>query len=434
MSLMSSLAAATTGLNAASTDLSVISDNIANSNTVGFKAQRAVFEDALAQNVAGGVGQIGLGTQLGSIEKVMTQGALQNTGVATDLALQGDGFFMVSGTSADGRTGQFLTRAGQFTIDSTGYLVNQSGMRLQGYTADGQGNMLSAIGDLQVGNANSSPKSTGKVTIKANLAADAPVVAASADAADAATTSQFSTSVTIYDSLGNDLQAQVYFKHTGAAATSSTWEYYTVVDGGLVGKTAGTPEAIASGTMTFDNYGKLIAVTPDVVQPPIPNGAAPLSITLDLGDPTAVANGTGLKGITQFASVSATTYVGQDGYAPGQLTSVQIDKKGIVTGVFTNGQTRNLAQIGVARCPAPEALERAGGGLYAATNASGQAVLGVAGDGGRAFMASGSVEQSNVDIAEQFVRMIAAQRSYEANSKTITTADQLLSELIAMKR
>ncbi len=431
MSLMSSLAAATTGLNAASTDLSVISDNIANSNTIGFKAQRAVFEDALAQNVAGGVGQIGLGTQLGSIEKVMTQGALQNTGVATDLALQGDGFFMVSGTSADGRTGQFLTRAGQFTVDSSGYLVNQRGMRLQGYSADSQGNMLSAIGDLQVGNANSSPRSTAKVTIKANLAADAPALTASKDAADAAATAQFSTSVTIYDSLGNDMQAQVYFKRTGASP--STWEYYAAVDGALVGGTAGTPTAIASGSMTFDTAGRLTAVTPTATSF-TPTGAAQQSITLDLGDPTGVAGGTGLEGITQFASVSATTYVGQDGYAPGQLTSVQIDKKGIVTGVFTNGQTRNLAQIGVARCPAPEALERAGGGLYAATNASGQAVLGVAGDGGRAFMTSGSVEQSNVDIAEQFVRMIAAQRSYEANSKTITTADQLLSELIAMKR
>jgi flagellar hook protein FlgE len=430
MSLMSSLAAATTGLNAASTDLSVISDNIANANTVGFKAQRAVFDDALAQNVAGGNGQIGLGTQLGAVEKMMTQGALQSTGVATDLALQGDGFFMVSGTSADGRTGQFLTRAGQFTIDQSGFMVNQAGLRVQGYTADPNGNMLSAIGDLQVGNANSSPRTTGTVTVKGNLASDEPVLPASTSAANAAATAQFSTSVTIYNSLGKDMQAQIYFKHTNA---NGTWEYTAVVDGGLVGGAAGTPTTIASGTMAFDTTGKLTTVTP-VATNFTPTGAAQQSISINFGDPTGVAGGTGLQGMTQFASTSATTFVGQDGYPPGQLTSVQIDKKGIVTGVFTNGQTRALAQIGVARCPAPQEMQRTGGGLYAATLDSGQPVLGAAGDGGRAFMTSGSVEQSNVDIAEQFVRMIAAQRSYEANSKTITTADQLLSELIAMKR
>lgn len=437
MSLLSSLAAATTGLGAASTDLSVIGDNIANANTVGFKGERAVFEDALAQNVAGGAGQVGLGTRLGAIEKIMTQGALQNTGVATDLALQGNGFFMVAGTNADGRKGQFLTRAGQFTVDASGAMVNLNGLRLQGYAADDQGNLTSAIGDLQVGSARSQPKGTGKVRLEANLAADAPVLPASTSAANAAATSQFSSSVTIYDSLGSDLQAQVHFRHVPPITPGgdSTWEYYAVVDGARVeGGAAGTPFEIASGTLTFGTSGELTSSNPKAGVTFTPSGAAVQSLTLDLGDPAATAGDTGLTGVTQFAAASATTYVGQDGYAPGQLTSVQIDKEGIVVGVFTNGRSRALAQIGVARVPAPELLERTGGGLYAVTKDSGQAVLGAAGDGGRAFLSSGSLEQSNVDIAEQFVRMISAQRSFEANSKTITTADQLMSELIQMKR
>jgi flagellar hook protein FlgE len=430
MSLLTSLTSGTTGLASASTELSVIGDNIANANTVGFKAQRAAFEDTLAQTVIGGTGQIGLGSRLESIQKIITQGALQNTGVATDLALQGSGFFEVKGATGDGRFGTYLTRAGQFTVDREGFLVNLEGLKVQGYGADSAGQVTSALGDLQVGNASAAPRATTGITLKANLSAEAPIVTAPWNPAQAAATSSFSSSATVYDSLGKDTQVQLYFRRTGA----STWEYHALVDGAVQGGAAGTPVEITTGTntLTFDTEGKLQAIATGACTLS-PTGANSQPLTFDLGDAVG-AGGTGLGGITQFAAASAATFVGQDGYGSGQLTSVQIDKQGVIQGVFTNGQMRALGQVGVARVAAPESLERTGGNLYAVTRASGEAVMGAAGDGGRAFISAGTLEQSNVDIAEQFVRMISAQRAFEANSKTITTADQLLSELISMKR
>jgi flagellar hook protein FlgE len=303
-------------------------------------------------------------------------------------------------------------------------------MRVQGYGADASGQVTSAVGDLQVGNASAAPRATTKITMKANLSTEAPIVAVPWDPKQAAATSSFSTSATVYDSLGKDTQVQVYFRRTGA----STWEYHALVDGAVQGGAAGTPTEITTGTntLTFDTNGQLQAVATGACNL-TPVGASAQSLTFDLGDPTGTG-GTGLAGITQFAAASATTFVGQDGYGSGQLTSVQFDKQGIIQGVFTNGQTRALGKVGVARVAAPELLERSGGNLYAVTRASGEAVMGAAGDGGRAFISAGTLEQSNVDIAEQFVRMISAQRAFEANSKTITTADQLLSELISMKR
>jgi flagellar hook protein FlgE len=429
MSLLTSLASGTTGLSSASSELAVIGDNIANVNTVGFKSGRAAFEDTLAQTVIGGTGQIGLGSRLQSVQKLITQGALANTGVATDLALQGGGFFEVRGTTGDGRNGFYLTRAGQFTVDRTGFLVNLDGLRVQGYGADASGTITSATGDIQVGNASSAPVPTRTVTIKANLQSDAPV-GLPFDAAQPAQTSNFATSVTLYDSLGKAYQPQVYFRSDGGG----NWEWHAMLDGSLVdGGNPGELTEIASGQLTFDLQGRLQDQTQSASFNPVGAVSPQQPLDFNFGDPLG-QGGTGLAGMTQYASPSATTFVGQDGYSSGELTSVQIDKKGEVLGVFTNGQTRAVGQVGVARVAAPDRLERVGGNLFAMTRDSGEAVLGAAGDGGRAFISAGTLEQSNVDIAEQFVRMIAAQRGFEANSKTITTADQLLSELIQMKR
>jgi flagellar hook protein FlgE len=201
-----------------------------------------------------------------------------------------------------------------------------------------------------------------------------------------------------------------------------------------VGGAAGTPTEIARGTIVFDTQGRLTSSTPAAGFSFTPVGAvSPQPLAFDFGDPTATG-GTGLAGISQFSGASAATFTGQDGWQSGQLTGIQFDKSGVVQGVFSNGQTRALGQVAVAVTPAADQMERIGGNLYAETRASGQPALGAAGLGGRGFVSAGTLEQSNVDIAEQFVRMIAAQRAFEANSKSITTADQLLSELIAMKR
>ncbi len=428
MSLLTSMSSGTTGLSAASSELAVVADNIANANTVGFKAGRAAFEDALVQTVVGGLGGIGLGARLQAVQRILNQGALTTTGVGTDLALQGKGFFMVEGTSPDGRTSNYLTRAGQFTVNENGYLTTLEGLRVQGFPASALGAFSPAAGNLLVGTASSQPNATTDIEIRANLQGDTPLAPAW-DPADPANTSNFATSATIYDSLGKSYQAQLYFRRTGAGA----WDWYAMTDGaGVTGGTAGVPSLIGNGTVTFDTSGRLQAMTQATNF--LPAGAVqPQPLTFNFGDPIATG-GTGLSGITGFAAPSASTFVGQNGWASGLLTSIQIDRTGVVVGVFTNGQTRPLGQIAIATVAAPDRLERTGGNLFAETQASGQPVLGAAGTGGRAYIASGALEQSNVDIAEQFVRMIASQRAFEANSKSITTADQLLSELIAMKR
>jgi flagellar hook protein FlgE len=427
MSLLTAMSSATTGIESSSTELSVIGDNIANANTVGFKAGRAAFEDALYQSVIGGSGQVGLGSRLQAVQKMLTQGALTNTGINTDLALQGSGYFVVRGSHA-GQTGSFYTRAGEFTVDKDGYMVNLEGLRVQGYSADPTGALSSVPGDLLVGNAQAVPVMTGTVTLRANLAASATIPAAW-DPANPTGTSSFSTSVTVYDSLGSPHATQIFFRRSAAGS----WEWHAMADGGgLTGGTAGTLTEIASGTLTFDAQGRLSAQTQASSFNPL-GANNPQALAFDFGDPTG-AGGTGLAGMTQFDSPSAATFVGQDGFSAGQLSGIRVEQDGAISGVFSNGQTRVLGQVAVAGFPAPDQLTRVGGNLYSATPAAGQPVVGAPGEGGRASVVSGALEQSNVDIAEQFVRMIAAQRMFEANSKTITTADQLLSELIAMKR
>jgi flagellar hook protein FlgE len=432
MSLLTALSSGTTGLQASALDLSVVGDNIANAATIGFKGSRATFEDALTQTVIGGTGEIGLGSRLQAVQKILTQGALTSTGIATDLALQGNGFFIVNGNH-NGQTANFFTRAGQFTVDRDGYMVNLEGLRVQGFPADAAGVISGLPGDLLVGTASATPRATQDITIKANLKADDAIVAAAFDPADPAVTSNFSTSLTVYDAMGAAHQTQVFF-HKSAA---NTWDWHAMTDGGgLTSGTAGVLQEIASGTLDFDGQGRLVGSTPDagagapVFDPIAPGGTQALDF--NFGD--VLPPGTGLGGVTQFAAASASTFIGQDGFGSGQLASIQIDTLGNIAGIFTNGQSRVLGQVAVAGFSAADRLQSIGGNLYAQTQESGQPVVGAPGAGGRASVIAGSLEQSNVDLAEQFVQLISAQRTFEANSKSITTADQLLSELIALKR
>lgn len=431
MSLITSLTTGTSGLQSNSQDLSVIGDNIANSNTIGFKASRAAFQDALFEQVIGapGGGQIGLGASIQSIQRLITQGALANTGNATDLALQGNGFFVLRGNHS-GANGQYYSRAGQFTVDKDGFLVNLEALRLQGYPADAQGNVQGALGDLQVGTATSLATPTGEITIKAKLDPNAAIL--TFDPANPSNTSNFNTSVTIYDSLGQAYDVTVYWNRTATGA----WDWHAMVPDGavLTGGTAGAPAEIATGTLTFDTSGRLDTETQTATFNPL-NAVNPQPLTFDFGDPLS-AGGTGLEGIVQNVggNRNETTFTGQDGNAAGTLSSIQINTKGEVVGAFTNGSTRVLGQVAVADFDAADRLTRVGGNLLFESNESGQPTIGAPASGGRASVTAGALEQSNVDLANEFVRMIAAQRGFQANSKTITTADQLLGELMQLKR
>lgn len=430
MSLMSSMYAGVSGMESNSVDLTVIGDNIANANTIGFKAGRAAFEDALAQNLIGG-GQVGWGARVEAVQRLVTQGALTNTGLATDLAIQGNGLFVVKGQH-NGVDAQYYTRAGQFTVDKNGDLVNLEGLAVQGYQADSAGVVNGALGNLQVGNASCAPVATRRLTLKGNLDANAAIPAAfdPTSAATAAATSNFNTPVTIYDSLGAPHQATAYFSRTGAG----TWDFHVLTDGGgVTGGTAGTPVQIGAGTLTYDSSGKLTAMTQSSSFNPA-NAVNPQPLTFDFGDPTG-AGGTGVAGLTSYdGKPSATSFLSQDGNAAGELARIAIDDQGVVTATFSNGKTRPLGQVALAEFSAPDKLLREGGNLFSATDDAGDANLGKAATGGRGQIASGALEQSNVDLATEFVRMISAQRSFQANSKTITTADQLLTELISLKR
>ena len=250
---------------------------------------------------------MGLGASLESIQKILTQGAISNTGVATDLAIDGNGFFVVSGAH-NGQAGQFYTRAGQFTIDNSGAVVNQEGLRVQGYTANTAGVLGTTPGDLVLGNASWPASPTGNIGVVANLDSNAVPPAVAFDPLNAAATSNASTSVTAYDSLGNAHQVDVFFVKTAAGA----WDWHALTDGGgLTGGTAGTPTEIPNGTMTFDTTGKLTAQTTAATNFNPLNATNPQPLTFNFGDPTG-GGGTGLLGITQFAGT-----VGRDPDQPG---------------------------------------------------------------------------------------------------------------------
>jgi flagellar hook protein FlgE len=444
MSLVGALYVGASGLDAASTELSVVGDNIANSGTVGFKAGRTVFADAMAQQLIGASGQMGLGVTTMTVQKLFSQGGFTTTGLATDVAIQGNGMFVLKGNHG-GEDGTFYTRNGQFTIDKDGYLTNLEGLRVQGLQADATGTVTSGLlGDLQVGNASAPAKATDSITIRGNL--DQTATPLTFNAANPKTTSNFTTSMTVYDSLGKAIQLDIYFCKNDVANTapgdSGDWTYHVMTDGGnLALDGSGNPPAVppvatevATGALAFDTSGRLISNAPVGTLTFNPKDSVdPQQLAFQFGTGTA-DGGSGLDGLTQYAATSAVSFVTQAGSSSGSLSSISIGQDGTITGGFTNGQTRTLGQLIIANFKAPDQLGRVGSTLYAEKPASGPPTLGTPATADRGSVTAGTLEQSNVDISKEFIRMIAAQRNFEANSKTLTTADQLLSELMQIKR
>lgn len=422
------------GLRAEGEALGVVGDNIANVNTVGFKRERAIFQDVLGHSILAGTTSAlpGSGVRMGDVQQIFTQGSLANTGIATDIALNGDGFFVVNGT-VDGITGNFYTRAGQMNIDKDGYLVNPNGLEVQGYAANPDGTLQAAVSSLRVPTASLAPFATSMIEVTANLDAGAQVLTAAWDVLDPSATSNYATSMTVFDSLGEQRTLDVYFRKTA----DNAWEYHVVADGAdIAGGTAGVFQEIgAGGTLTFDTNGALSDAQTPQLSVDFAGGSTPGQlIDLDFGEDVLNDAASGLTGTTQFASASAVSSQSQDGYASGEFSGISIDGVGLVQGLYTNGQKIAIGQLAVAKFRSNDGLGKAGSGLWIETRESGSAALGGAGAGGRASVSSGALEQSNVDLAEEFVGLIQHQRSYSANSKTITTADEMLQELINIKR
>ncbi|MCC6812216.1 MAG: flagellar hook protein FlgE [Deltaproteobacteria bacterium] len=431
MSISSSMNIGASGLSAHGDAIEITGDNIANANTIGFKGSRATFEDVMGQTVLGSGGQparTGMGVRLGPVEKNFDQGSLQNTGAVTDLALDGSGFFVYAGTQG-GVTGDFYSRAGQLHIAQDGTLQNPQGMRLQGHPVDAQGQLQASVGDLRVANTTLPPLATANATINANLDSGATVPAAFSTA-DPYGTSSFSTSVTAYDSLGNARKIDVFFRNAGGG----TYEWYALTDGSNVtGGTAGTPFQGANGTLTFNTSGALDTVTGNASTWNFLGATAGQALNFDFGDAIA-AGGTGLAGSTQFAGASTVQKLEQDGYSAGTIRGISIGDDGVITGSFSNGQKRTIGQVVVATFPSDAGLDRLGSSMFGQTAASGAAMLGDPSTGARGRVVSGSLEQSNVDLGKEFVDLIALQRGFQANSKIVTTADEMLQETMQLKR
>ena len=419
-----SFSAALSGLSSNAIYLSVIGNNLANINTVGFKSSSVTFQDLVSQTLklGGGGGnpvQIGLGVITGTISPVFSQGAIESTRESSNVAIQGDGFFVV------GRDGGFAyTRAGDFSYDADGRLVASDGDPVMGWTeidpntgdiitASQPGEIIIPPGVLR------DPSATTQFQTITNLDADAAVG------------ESFTTTFQIIDSLGAAHLATVTYTNTAPGA----WDYDITVPGDEVtGGTAGTPFSIAAGTVAFDALGALSAVDGgavadvNIVTPTWVNGAAANTMDWDLVDLNLNAY------LTGFATESSTASITQNGSEAAQLQSISVDGDGNIVGIFGSGQTIKLAQLAMASFNNPKGLLKLGSNLYGQSEPAGIPNIGTAGNGGRGSLIGSALEQSNVDIALEFTRMILAQRGFQANSRTITVSDELLLETLNLKR
>jgi len=411
---MPSFSTALSGLDSESQALSVISNNLANLNTTGFKSQTPEFQDLFYQQIGssgdGDPVQIGVGTTVGAISSNFTQGSTETTGVPTDVAIQGNGFLVEDN---DGL--QEYTRAGDLSVGANGQLLTTDGGNVLGYAAvNGVISASQTLGPLSVSSGQISPPNpTGNVDIDMNLDSAGGIG------------STFSTPATVFDAQGNSHVLTFNFTNTAA----NTWTYNITIPAADVGGT-GAPVSIGTGTLKFNGAGVLTTPATNVTGLTITgfaDGASNLTFNWDLYD----SNKNPL--ITQLASASAASSTTQDGYASGTLSSFSIESSGIIQGTFSNGQTLALGQIALASFANVQGLVRNGSNNYLASLASGSANIGDPATGGRGTLAGGSLEESNVDIATEFANLILAERGYQANAKTVTTFDEVTQTAINMQ-
>jgi flagellar hook protein FlgE len=404
---MASLYIPLTGLESNSDALAVTSNNLTNLNTVGYKTQRPLFADLFYEQIGtsgdGDPKQIGVGATVEAVDSQFTQGSVQASGVPTDVAIQGDGFFIV-----DDAGQQLYTRAGDFATDASGNLLTQDGSQVLGYTAtNGVISPGATLGPLQIAVGQSTPaKTTSNVTLALNLDSDTAVGGT------------FSTSVAVYDSLGGSHVLTYNFTKTG----SNAWNYNITVPAADVGA-AGAPVVVNNGALTFNGSGQLTAPAANVTPITIAgfaDGANNLTFAWDVAGPNGAASP-----VTQVSLPSGTSATTQDGYSSGTLTSYQIGSDGTIEGTFSNDQTVAIGRIALATFENNQGLIRTGNNNFASSLASGQASIGAPGSAGRGTLSGGSLEQSNVDIATQFANLIIEERGYQANAKAVTTIDEV---------
>jgi len=414
--MIRSMSTALSGLRNHQVMLDVVGNDIANVSTVGFKSSTTVFSDVLTQTlqgagapVAGAQGgtnpaQIGLGSRLAGTVQSFTQGALQRTGRSTDLAIQGDGFFVVKASNET-----MYTRGGALTLDAAGNLTTAEGFVVQGWQADVTGavNTNSPVGPVQIRVGDLlNPNQSQNVTVGGNLSADAPIGTAT------------TLTLTGYDEQGSTTPVNLTYTKTAANSWTVTGTY---------GPTA-TAFAITDNVVTFNGAGELLTPADrnmNVAAGLIPGYPNPMVIDLGAaGSPGRV---------TQFAGSATVSVIQQDGAAAGVLQAFNVGQDGVVTGSYSNGRTKAIGQLALAVFTNPQGLERIAGAWRQSAN-SGEPQVGVAGAGGRGLLSSGTLEMSNVDLAEEFTRLIVAQRGFQGNARVITTSDEVLQEVVNLRR
>lgn len=404
-----SFSVALSGLNAASTDLNATANNIANNSTTGFKSARTEFSELFAVSPQGTSNtQTGNGVRVASISQQFGQGNIDVTGNNLDMAISGQGFFLLSDAGA-----LSYSRAGAFRVDNSGYVVNNQNARLQAYPPNATGSFnTGGLADLRLVTSVSAPAATSNAEVLFNLpaSATAPVVAPF-DPANSNTYNE-ATSLTVYDSLGAAHTATTYFVKT---ATANQWDMSLYIDGTAVGgaqtlaySTAGVLTTPASGAVTFPAY------TPTT-------GAAPINLTLDASRTTQYGNNFSVNSVTQ------------DGFTTGRLIGIDFDSTGVVQARYTNGRSIALGQVALANFSNPQGLQQLDNTNWAETFASGQPLRGQAGSSGLGLVQSGALEASNVNLTQQLVNMITAQRSFQANAQVISTTDQITQTIINIR-
>ena len=396
------------GLSAASQNLDVIGNNVANANTVGFKQSQAQFADVYANSLAGsGSSGAGIGVKVAAIQAQFNQGNIRTTSNPLDLAINGRGFFRL-----EDRGSVTYSRNGQFHVDKDGYIVNASGSKITGFGVDAQGNLM--VGNavpLQLSTAQLQATPTANAQIGMNLDSREPTITAAFSLGNP-TTYNKATSLTVYDSLGNPHTLATYFTKSAA----NTWQVNGALDGASLG---------LLGTLKFNTNGSLNASgssLPYSISTPLTNGAVtPFAMKVDFSN------------ATQYGSVFSVDTLNQDGFTSGMLSGYSVSDDGTVLGRYSNGATRTLGQIELANFANPEGLQPIGQSSFAETNASGQAIPGTPGSSNFGVLQSGALEESNVDLTQELVNMITAQRVYQANAQTIKTQDQVMNTLVNLR-
>jgi flagellar hook protein FlgE len=422
------------GLNASSKNLDVIGHNIANANTTGMKASRAEFSEMYASALgAAGGSNAGIGVEVANVAQLFTQGNIKVTGNQLDLAINGGGFFQVE----DSAGSTLYTRNGEFKLDKEGYIVTNNGSRLQGYATDGDGNRTSvvtqdlilptgsAIEPRSTGVTATSPNSTG-ISITANLDARAEALPAAAEPLTPEQ-KQYGTALNVYDAQGNAIPVQLYFIKSDAAV--NTWEVAASLDGGdtMIG-------GASLGTVVFDSAGQLDTTATTLGNITLPTATPPANIpSSDLSIPITLVDQTGTPTLTQFGSKFGVFDLQQDGYTSGELTGIDIGENGVILARYSNGVSMAEGQVALGNFRNLQGLQPINGGYWSETFSSGAVVLGGPQEGRLGLLRQSALEESNVDMTQELVAMIVAQRAYQANAQTIKTQDQIQQTMVNLR-